>query len=139
MEQLRQQQLQQQQQQLLQQQQQRQLNAQQQVQFALSRQGSGQQQGQQPRPAAVFASAAQHAQYQQQQRMQPSSSGAYISHPLSECLCFASDSLRRCAWAQNAVAHMYAASELLLSRHLSDVAHCLFFKVSWPTSVCHRL
>ncbi len=69
---LRQQQLQQQhnmqqqsmQQQLLQQQQQRQLTAQQQVQSALSRQGSQGAAGQQPRPAAVFASAAQHAQSQ---------------------------------------------------------------------------
>ena len=69
---LRQQQLQQQhnmqqqtmQQQLLHQQQQRQLTAQQQVQSALSRQGSQGAAGQQPRPAAVFASAAQHAQSQ---------------------------------------------------------------------------
>ena len=69
---LRQQQLQQQhnmqqqtmQQQLLQQQHQRQLAAQQQVQTALSRQGSQVAAGQQPRPAAVFASAAQHAQSQ---------------------------------------------------------------------------
>ena len=65
---LRQQQLQQQQQQqLLQQQQQRQLTAQQQVQQALSQQSSQAGGGLQPRPAAVFASAAQHAQYQQQQ------------------------------------------------------------------------
>lgn len=69
---LRQQQLQQQhnmqqqtmQQHLLQQQQQRQLTAQQQVQSALSRQGSQGAAGQHPRPAAVFASAAQHAQSQ---------------------------------------------------------------------------
>ncbi len=69
---LRQQQLQQQhnmqqqtmQQQLLLQQQQRQLTAQQQVQSALSRRGSQEAAGQQPRPAAVFASAAQHAQSQ---------------------------------------------------------------------------
>jgi len=67
---LRQQQLQQQhnmqqqtmQQHLLQQQQQRQLTAQQQVQSALSRQASQGPAGQQPRPPAVLASAAQHAQ-----------------------------------------------------------------------------
>ncbi|KAL0033469.1 hypothetical protein WJX77_010766 [Trebouxia sp. C0004] len=52
------------QQQLLQQQQQRQLTAQQQVQSALLRQGSQGAAGQQPRPAAVLASAAQHAQSQ---------------------------------------------------------------------------
>ena len=89
---LQQRQLDQQRQQLLQQQlaqQQQQLNAQRQVQFAMPRQSSGQQLGQQPRSAAVFASAAQHAQYhqqQQQQQMHPSSSGAYISHPLSRPL-----------------------------------------------------
>ena len=78
---LRQQQLQQQQQQqLLQQQQQRQLTAQQQVQQALSRQSSQPGGGLQPRPAAVFASAAQHAQYQQQQ---PGLQGQ-MSHPLSK-------------------------------------------------------
>ena len=128
---LRQQQLQQQhnmqqqtmQQQLLHQQQQRQLTAQQQVQSALSRQGSQGAAGQHPRPAAVFASAAQHAhsqpfaQFQGQMSLPPGERHAQLLKLVVHCTgCFCT--------TFDSVASM-----------LTCTAQCL----PWRSCSCHQL
>lgn len=121
---------------LQQQQQQLRLSAQQQVQFALSRQSSQPRAEMQPRPAAVFASAAQHAQYHQQQQQQQAASQAPTSVSFSKLHAV---TCNHCVIICRALHGVYMLGDSHLAASVLTASSCLCKESGRSLHMCSQL